>query len=129
MPPIAGQTACEARLPSARPKSHSRSGTISTPSDRAILTGWPSPPRNAAGIPVEAVGHNREEPRAKYPRLVATVGEAPAQYPDPDDESRVTCLHSTSGAMREVTPPSPFAPAEWARVKEVDSFNSFFDEL
>ncbi len=35
---------------------------------------------------IEAIGQNRKEPGAKYPRLVKTVGEAPEQYPDPDDE-------------------------------------------
>ena len=35
---------------------------------------------------VEAIGQNRKERGGKYPRLLKTVGEAPEQYPDPDDE-------------------------------------------
>jgi Plasmid pRiA4b ORF-3-like protein len=35
---------------------------------------------------IEAIGQNRKEPGAKYPRLLKAVGEAPEQYPDPDDE-------------------------------------------
>ncbi len=35
---------------------------------------------------IEAIGQNRKETGAKYPRLLKTVGEAPEQYPDPDDE-------------------------------------------
>jgi hypothetical protein len=34
-------------------------------------------------------GQNRKEPRGKYPRLLKTVGKAPEQYPDPDDERRL----------------------------------------
>jgi hypothetical protein len=34
---------------------------------------------------IEAIGQNRKEPGAKYPRLLKTLGEAPVQYPDPDD--------------------------------------------
>jgi hypothetical protein len=35
---------------------------------------------------IEAIGQNRKEPRGSYPRLLKTIGEAPEQYPDPDDE-------------------------------------------
>ena len=35
---------------------------------------------------IEAIGQNRKEPGGKYPRLLKTNGEAPAQYPDPDDD-------------------------------------------
>ena len=35
---------------------------------------------------IEAIGQNRKEPGSKYPRLLKTVGKAPEQYPDPDDE-------------------------------------------
>jgi hypothetical protein len=35
---------------------------------------------------IEAIGQNRKEPGGKYPRLLKAVGEAPEQYPDPDDE-------------------------------------------
>jgi hypothetical protein len=35
---------------------------------------------------IEAIGQNRREPGHKYPRLLKTIGEAPEQYPDPDDE-------------------------------------------
>jgi hypothetical protein len=35
---------------------------------------------------IEAIGQNRKEPGGKYPRLLKTIGEAPEQYPDPDDE-------------------------------------------
>jgi Plasmid pRiA4b ORF-3-like protein len=35
---------------------------------------------------IEAIGQNRKEPGAKYPRLLKTLGESPEQYPDPDDE-------------------------------------------
>jgi len=35
---------------------------------------------------IEATGQNRKEPGGKYPRLLKTIGEAPEQYPDPDDE-------------------------------------------
>jgi hypothetical protein len=35
---------------------------------------------------IETIGRNRKEPAAKYPRLLKAVGEAPEQYPDPDDE-------------------------------------------
>ena len=34
---------------------------------------------------IEAIGQNRKERGAKYPRLLNTIGEAPEQYPDPDD--------------------------------------------
>jgi hypothetical protein len=33
-----------------------------------------------------AIGQNRKERGGKYPRLLKAVGEAPEQYPDPDDE-------------------------------------------
>ena len=32
---------------------------------------------------IEAIGQNRKERGAKYPRLLKTIGEAPEQYPDP----------------------------------------------
>jgi hypothetical protein len=35
---------------------------------------------------IEAIGQNRREPGGKYPRLLKTIGEAPEQYPDVDDE-------------------------------------------
>jgi hypothetical protein len=35
---------------------------------------------------IEAIGRNRKEPGSKYPRLIKTIGEAPEQYPDSDDE-------------------------------------------
>jgi Plasmid pRiA4b ORF-3-like protein len=35
---------------------------------------------------IEVIGQNRKEPGVKYPRLLKTIGAAPEQYPDPDDE-------------------------------------------
>jgi hypothetical protein len=35
---------------------------------------------------IEAIGQDSKKPKAKYPRLLKTVGEAPEQYPEPDDE-------------------------------------------
>jgi hypothetical protein len=35
---------------------------------------------------IEVIGQNRKEPGGKYPRLLKMIGEAPEQYPDPDDE-------------------------------------------
>ncbi len=35
---------------------------------------------------IEAIGQNRKQPGSKYPRLLKTVGKAPEQYPDPEDE-------------------------------------------
>jgi hypothetical protein len=35
---------------------------------------------------IEVIGQNRREPGAIYPRLLKTIGAAPEQYPDPDDE-------------------------------------------
>jgi hypothetical protein len=35
---------------------------------------------------IVATGRNRTESGVKYPRLLKTIGEAPAQYPDFDDE-------------------------------------------
>lgn len=35
---------------------------------------------------VEVIGQNRKEPGVIYPRLLKTIGTAPEQYPDPDDE-------------------------------------------
>jgi hypothetical protein len=35
---------------------------------------------------IEAIGQSRKEPGGKYPRLLKTIGEAPEQYPGPDDE-------------------------------------------
>lgn len=34
---------------------------------------------------IEVIGHARKEPGIRYPRLLKTVGEAPEQYPDPDE--------------------------------------------
>jgi hypothetical protein len=35
---------------------------------------------------IELIGQSRKEPRVRYPRLLKAIGEAPEQYPDPDDE-------------------------------------------
>ena len=35
---------------------------------------------------IEAIDQNRKELGGKYPRLLKTIGKAPEQYPDPDDE-------------------------------------------
>ena len=35
---------------------------------------------------VALIGKDHNEPRAKYPRVIASVGEAPEQYPDFEDE-------------------------------------------
>jgi Plasmid pRiA4b ORF-3-like protein len=35
---------------------------------------------------IEVIGQNRKEPGVRYPRLLKAIGEAPEQYPDPDDE-------------------------------------------
>jgi hypothetical protein len=35
---------------------------------------------------IEVIGQNRREPGAIYPRLLKTIGAAPEQHPDPDDE-------------------------------------------
>ena len=35
---------------------------------------------------IEVIGQNRKEPGVIYPRLLKTIGAAPEQYPDPDDE-------------------------------------------
>jgi Plasmid pRiA4b ORF-3-like protein len=35
---------------------------------------------------VAVVGHGQAQPGVQYPRQVASVGKAPRQYPDPDDE-------------------------------------------
>jgi len=35
---------------------------------------------------IEVIGQNRKEPGVMYPRLLKTIGAAPEQYPDPDDE-------------------------------------------
>jgi hypothetical protein len=35
---------------------------------------------------IEAIGQNRKQPGDKYPRLLKTVGKAPEQYADPEDE-------------------------------------------
>jgi hypothetical protein len=34
---------------------------------------------------IEVIGQNRKEPGVRYPRLLKAIGEAPEQYPDPDD--------------------------------------------
>ncbi|HYD66677.1 IS1096 element passenger TnpR family protein [Azospirillum sp.] len=35
---------------------------------------------------VEVLALGEREPRKRYPRVVASVGKAPPQYPDPDDD-------------------------------------------
>ena len=35
---------------------------------------------------IELIGQSRKEPRVRYPRLLKATGEAPEQYPDPDNE-------------------------------------------
>lgn len=35
---------------------------------------------------VEVIGRSRREPGTKYPRVLKAVGEAPEQYPDPEEE-------------------------------------------
>jgi hypothetical protein len=35
---------------------------------------------------VECIGQGERVPKAKYPRIVKSVGVAPIQYPDPDEE-------------------------------------------
>ncbi len=35
---------------------------------------------------VEVLAHGEREPRKRYPKVVASVGKAPPQYPDPDDD-------------------------------------------
>ena len=35
---------------------------------------------------IEAIGESRKEQGIGYPRLLKSVGKAPKQYPDPDDE-------------------------------------------
>jgi pRiA4b ORF-3-like protein len=35
---------------------------------------------------VEVIGRSHREPGIKYPRVLTVVGEAPEQYPDPDEE-------------------------------------------
>ncbi len=35
---------------------------------------------------IEVIGQNRKEPGVIYPRLLGTIGAAPEQYRDPDDE-------------------------------------------
>jgi hypothetical protein len=35
---------------------------------------------------VELVKRKPKEPRVKLPRLLVSAGNAPAQYPDPEDE-------------------------------------------
>jgi hypothetical protein len=35
---------------------------------------------------VEVIGSGEKAPAAKYPRIVASVGKAPEQYPDPDGD-------------------------------------------
>ena len=37
-------------------------------------------------VRIEVIGQNRREPGVIYPRLLKTIGAAPEQYPDPDDE-------------------------------------------
>jgi hypothetical protein len=35
---------------------------------------------------VEVIGRGQKEPKRRYPKVLASVGEAPPQYPDPDYE-------------------------------------------
>ena len=35
---------------------------------------------------VEVTALGRKQPKARYPRLLATAGPSPVQYPDPEDE-------------------------------------------
>jgi len=35
---------------------------------------------------VEVIGLGEKVPKAQYPKTVATMGNAPAQYPDPDED-------------------------------------------
>ncbi|MBP2232634.1 hypothetical protein J2847_005965 [Azospirillum agricola] len=35
---------------------------------------------------VEVLALGEREPRKRYPRVVASVGKAPSQYPDPDED-------------------------------------------
>ena len=35
---------------------------------------------------VGLIGLGRREPKAAYPRVVKRVGEAPPQYPDPEED-------------------------------------------
>jgi pRiA4b ORF-3-like protein len=35
---------------------------------------------------VEMIGKGQKQPRVKYPKIVASVGEAPEQYPDYEEE-------------------------------------------
>jgi hypothetical protein len=35
---------------------------------------------------VEVIGRSHREPGIKYPRVLTSVGEAPEQYPDPEEE-------------------------------------------
>jgi hypothetical protein len=37
-------------------------------------------------FPIELVKRKPKEPRVKFPRLLISAGEAPVQYPDPEDE-------------------------------------------
>lgn len=35
---------------------------------------------------VDVLALGEREPRKRYPRMVASVGKAPPQYPDPDED-------------------------------------------
>jgi hypothetical protein len=35
---------------------------------------------------IELVGLGKQAPKSRYPRVVASLGKAPEQYPDPDDD-------------------------------------------
>ena len=35
---------------------------------------------------VEVIGLGKKKPKAQYPKVVASVGKAPPQYPDPDED-------------------------------------------
>jgi len=35
---------------------------------------------------VEAIGLGNKVPKARYPKVIKSIGTAPPQYPDPDEE-------------------------------------------
>jgi hypothetical protein len=55
---------------------------------------------------VKLVRTGEVEPGARYPRVVASQGQAPPQYPDLDDED------NRDGALRPELAPARFAPVE-----------------
>jgi hypothetical protein len=34
---------------------------------------------------IELIARGQKEPKRRYPKVLASVGEAPQQYPDPED--------------------------------------------